>query len=330
MLKQPLRIHNLEIRNRLVMAPMECRKTDEFGEVSQEMLDYYDQRTRGGDFGLIITEHHFVSPDGRASSRQLSIVDDSKIESNRRLAKLVRNNGSAVFMQLGHAGMMAQPLSGDGNALSASDISIPSPLGGEISAEEMSIEDIGRVTECFAKAAVRAKKAGFDGVEIHAAHGYLLSQFYSPIINCRKDAYTCETLDGRLRFHLEVLQAIRKEVGAEFPISLRFGAYDYREGGSSMYEIAAASQKLAEAGADILSISCGMGGADLLAQPIEGTFSDLAEIAKKATGVPTITVGNIHTRGGAEGLLKAGKADMVAIGRPVFKNADFARKMMNG
>ncbi len=196
MLKQPLRIHNLEIRNRLVMAPMECRKTDEFGEVSQEMLDYYDQRTRGGDFGLIITEHHFVSPDGRASSRQLSIVDDSKIESNRRLAKLVRNNGSAVFMQLGHAGMMAQPLSGDGNALSASDISIPSPLGGEISAEEMSIEDIGRVTECFAKAAVRAKKAGFDGVEIHAAHGYLLSQFYSPIINCRKDAYTCETLDG--------------------------------------------------------------------------------------------------------------------------------------
>ena len=329
LLKQPLRIKNLDIHNRLVMAPMECRKTDELGDVSHGMLDYYDQRSRGGDFGLIITEHHFVSPEGRASLQQLSIVDDSKIESNRRLAELVHKNGSAIFMQLGHAGMMAKPLSGEGKALGASGGSVPSPMGGQISVTEMKQEDIDRVTECFAKAAVRAKDAGFDGVEIHAAHGYLLSQFYSPITNHRTDAYTGATLEGRIRFHQEVLQAVRKAVGAEFPISFRFGAYDYREDGSSMDEIDTASKNFVEAGADILSISCGMGGADRMTQPREGAFSDLAEIARKATGVPVITVGNIHTRSGAESLLQTGKADMVAIGRPIFRDADFARKMMN-
>lgn len=206
---------------------------------------------------------------------------------------------------------------------------MPSPVGGQISATEMTSEDINRVTECFAKAAVRAQQVGFDGVEIHAAHGYLLSQFYSPITNRRKDAYTGETVEGRIRFHQEVLRAVRKAAGAEFPISFRFGAYDYREGGSSMDEIDTASKILVEAGADILSISCGMGGTDRMAQPMEGSFSELAEIARKATNVPVITVGNIHTRSGAESLLQAGKADMVAIGRPIFKDADFVRKMMN-
>lgn len=327
-LKQLLKIKDLELHNRLVMAPMECRKTDERGEVSAEMLDYYDARTKGGDFGLIITEHHFVSPEGRASSQQLSIVDDSKIASNHALVELAHKNGSAIFMQLGHAGMIAKPLAGEGEPISADSTSRPSDTGGTIHARAMSTEDIRRVTKCFADAAVRAKEAGFDGVEIHAAHGYLLSQFYSPLTNHRQDEYTGDSLEGRLRFHLEVIRAVRNAVGEDFPISVRFGAYDYQEGGSRLEEIPSAAARMADAGADILSISMGMGGAQALMQPVEGVFSDLAEIAKKAVSIPVITVGNIHTRAGAEQLLQDGKADLAAIGRPIYKDPDFARNMM--
>ena len=294
------------------------------------MLDYYDARTKGGDFGLVITEHHFVSPEGRASSKQLSIVEDSKIESNHDLVELVHNNGSAIFMQLGHAGMIAKPLAGEGEAISADNVSRTSPMTGEIHATSMSAEEIRRVAGCFAAAAGRAKKAGFDGVEIHAAHGYLLSQFYSPLTNHRTDEYTGDSLEGRLRFHLEVLKAVRDEVGKDFPVSVRFGAYDYQEGGSRLEEIPMAAKRLEEAGADILSISMGMGGGAALMQPVEGVFSDLAEIARKAVEIPVITVGNIQTRSGAEKLLQAGKADFVAIGRPIYKDPDFARKMMRG
>lgn len=327
-LKQPIKINGLEIHNRLVMAPMECRKTDERGEVSAEMLDYYNARSEGGDFGLIVTEHHFVSPEGRASSKQLSIVDDTKIKSNHELVELAHKNGSAIFMQLGHAGMIAKPLAGEGEPISAVDVSRPSPILGTIHAKAMSQEDIRRVTKCFADAAGRAKEAGFDGVEIHAAHGYLLSQFYSPLTNHRKDEYTGDSLEGRMRFLLEVIRAIRSVVGEDYPISVRFGAYDYQDGGSRMEEIPIAARWIEEAGADILSISMGMGGAEALKQPIEGVFSDLAEIARNAVDIPVITVGNIHTRPGAEKLLQDGKADMVAIGRPIFKDPDFARKLM--
>lgn len=328
LLKQPIKIKNLELHNRLVMAPMECRKTDEFGEVSGEMLDYYDARSKGGELGLIITEHHFVSPEGRASSKQLSIVDDTKIKSNHELVELAHRNGSAIFMQLGHAGMAAKPLVGEGKPISADNVSRPSVMGGMIDAKAMSQEDIKRVTMCFADAAGRAKKAGFDGVEIHAAHGYLLSQFYSPLTNHRKDKYTGDSLEGRLRFHLEVIKAVRNVVGEDYPISVRFGAYDYQEGGSRVEEIPIAVKWLEEAGTDILSISMGMGGGKELAKPIEGVFSNLADITRKSVDIPVIAVGNIHTFFGAERILQEGKADMVAIGRPIFKDPDFVRKMM--
>ena len=329
LLQTPMKIKNIEIHNRLVMAPMECRRTDEKSQVTEEMLKYYDERTRDGAFGLVVTEHHFVSPEGRASDRQLSIVDDSKIESNRRLAELVHKNGSAIFMQLGHAGMMAKPLSGEGEALSCNTISMNFPMVGDVSAKEMSVSEIKRIVLCFADAAVRAKKAGFDGVEVHAAHGYLLSQFYSPITNHRKDEYTGENLNGRLRFHMEIVRAIREAVGEDFIISVRFGAYDYKDNGSKLEDIAPASKMLVEAGADILSISCGMGGAQNIAGPAEGSFRELSEIVKKSVHVPVITVGNIHTFSGAEQLLQDHQADLAAIGRPIYRDADFARKMMN-
>lgn len=329
MLKQPINVKNLTIHNRLVMAPMECRRTDEHGEVSAEMLDYYDVRSKGGDFGLIVTEHHFVSPEGRASSKQLSIVDDTKIESNHALVELAHKNGSAIFMQLGHAGMMAKPLDGEGEPVGPCNVSRPSPMGGMINAKEADKKDIERITACFAKGAERARKAGFDGVEIHAAHGYLLSQFYSPLTNHRKDDYTGDTLEGRMRFLLEVVRAVREAVGEDYPICVRFGAYDYKEGGSQKGEISTAAKWLEEAGADILSISMGMGGGEALMQPVEGSFSDLAEIAKNAVNIPVITVGNIRTRVGANKLLQDGKADMVAIGRPIYKDSNFVRNMMN-
>ena len=207
------------------------------------------------------------------------------------------------------------------------------PTGGmtapnEMTTTEITAADMDKICADFVDAAKAARELGFDGVQLHCAHGYLLSQFYSPLTNHRKDEYTGESLDGRLRFHTEVLTAIRKAVGDDFPVSIRFGAYDYREGGSSLEEIPEAAKMLVAAGADILDISMGMGGGHMLGQPEEGVFSPLAEIVKKAVNVPVITVGNIHTRQGAENLLQNEKADMTAIGRPIFKDPDFARNMM--
>jgi len=327
-IRQPLRVKNLEIHNRLVMAPMECRKTDERGMVSDEMLQYYEDRTLGGAFGLVITEHHFVSSEGRASSKQLSIADDSMIDGSRRLAELVHKNGSAIIMQLGHAGRIAKPLPGEGYPVSADTVDMTIPMIGEVSAKGLTIEEIRRITESYAKAALRAKEAGFDGVEIHAAHGYLLSQFYSPLSNHRTDEYGGDTLEGRLRFHVEVIRAVREAVGEDFVISIRFGAYDYKDNGSKMDEIPFATKILQDAGADILSISCGIGGGTEIGKPEEGTFRKLSELAKSAVEIPVITVGNIHTFKGAEEILENRQADLVAIGRPIFKNPGFARNMM--
>ena len=326
LLLQPLTIKNITLHNRLVMSPMECRKTDERGLVSPEMLDYYDARTKGGVFGLVITEHHFVSPEGRASAKQLAVTSDDVIDSNRQLVDLVHENGSKIFMQLGHAGMVAKPLDGEGIPLGPTGGDIPSPLGGTLHVTQASVDDIHRITNAFTEGAVRAKEAGFDGVDIHAAHGYLLSEFFSPITNHRQDKYG-GSLENRLRFDLEVLRAIRSAVGDDFIISIRFGV-DYNEFGNTLDVVEHTSKLLVEAGADVLNVSMGMGGGDRMKLTDEDVFSDAAAIAKKSVDVPVITVGNIHTAAGAESLLKDGKADLTAIGRPVFRDAEFARNLI--
>ncbi len=315
MLKDPITIRKLQLRNRLVMPPMATGKADR-GCPTAELETYYALRARGT--GLIIVEHEYVSPEGMAHDSQLSMAEDRVIPAYRRLTDAIHAEGCAVFAQISHAGAAARdsglPTIGP-SAVSASE-RIPAP-------QEMTADDIRRVTECFARAAQRAVQAGFDGVEVHSAHGYLLNQFYSPLTNHRRDAYMGGTLEGRTRLHAEVLRAVREAVGEDCPIAIRFGACDYREGGSEISEIAAACRIFAGAGADLIDISGGFCGFTLPGRTEPGWFAELSRPAREA-GVPVLLTGGITAAQQAEDLLQDGAADLIGVGRALLKDPDWA------
>ena len=180
------------------------------------------------------------------------------------------------------------------------------------------------VKKCFVGAALRVKEAGFDGVEIHSAHGYLLNQFYSPLTNHRTDEYSGQTLDGRSRLHVEILKAVRTAAGADFPIAIRFGAYDYMAGGSRKEEIPEAGCIFAEAGADMLDISGGLNGFIVKDNTQPGWFSELSILAKKNVQIPVILTGGVKTAEEAESLLREDTADLIGVGRAMLQNQDWS------
>ena len=179
----------------------------------------------------------------------------------------------------------------------------------------MTESDIARVTDDFVSAALRVQKAGFDGVEIHAAHGDLLCQFFSPITNRRKDAWAGYTLEGRTRFPLSVIRTVRSAVGDSFPISVRYGCCDYLPGGSTVDDAAAAAPSFAEAGTDLFDVSGGMCRYQRPEHPEPGYFSDQTAAVKKAASVPVALAGGIRTPEQAEQFLEEEKADLIGIGR---------------
>jgi len=183
----------------------------------------------------------------------------------------------------------------------------------------LSREEIGRITAAFAEAAVRAKKAGYDGVEIHGAHGYLLCQFYSPLANFREDEYG-GTVEKRVRFHLEVIKAVRAAVGEDFPIAIRMGGCDYMQGGSSIEDCVEACRLFEKAGIDLIDLSGGMCGY-LPAGKQAPYFEDMAKAVKAAVSVPVLVTGGITDAETAQRLLQENACDMVGIGRALLKDA---------
>ena len=316
MLKETVSINQLVLRNRIVMPPMATGKADR-GAPDSSLNAYYAARARGT--ALIIAEHAYVSPEGMAHSTQLSMADDSVIPAYQKMADAVHEHGAALFAQLNHAGALAQDSGLP--AISPSGIAVRNT---ETVSKEMTAEDIEHVTERFVSAALRAKAAGFDGVEIHSAHGYLLNQFYSPLTNRRTDAYSGYSLEGRTRLHAEILRAVRKAVGVAFPIALRFGACDYMEGGSRIAEIPEASRIFAEAGADLLDISGGLNGFTVKGKNGPGWFSELSIPAKNSVQIPVLLTGGITTAEQAEKLLQVHAADLIGVGRAMLENPGWA------
>ena len=234
MRKDPIKVNALELRNRIVMPPMATGKAVN-GMPDDALLSYYAARAEAT--ALIIVEHEYVSSEGMAHGNQLSMAEDAVIPAYQRLTDAIHARGAAVFAQLHHAGVRAQDSGRP--AIGPSGISLWDP---DSAARTMTMEDIARVKECFVSAALRAKEAGFDGVELHSAHGYLLNQFYSPLTNHRTDDYSGQTLAGRTRLHAEILRSVRAAVGSDYPIAIRFGACDYMEGGSQKDDIPEASR----------------------------------------------------------------------------------------
>lgn len=324
-LNNPIQIGNLEIKNRLVMPPMATSKATDEGQVTEQICNYYQEKSLGGYIGLIITEHSYVNLEGKAGKGQISIADDNDLDGLRKLTEVIHNNGTKVMAQISHAGGAAKSEITGKNVYGAS--AFPMPRTGFVPLE-MSLSDIQNVICDFTKAAIRAKQAGFDGVEIHSAHGYLLNQFYSPLTNKRTDEYSSRTLNGRLKLHIEIIKSIRKEVGNNYPIAIRLGACDYMEGGSTLQDSIGAAKILEQAGIDLLDISGGFCGYIRPDNKEPGYFSEITQAARKVINIPVLLTGGITQADTAELLLKYGKADLIGVGRAILKNSLWAKNTM--
>ena len=305
LLDKELKLKNIRLRNRIVLPPM-AREDSIDGMPTETLIEYY--RKRAESTGLIIVEHEYISPEGKASKRQLSMADDSVIEGYKALTDAIHGENSFAIAQLNHAGKEAI---------------VNEPLN----VNSMTAEDIEKLKEDFIDASIRTQKAGFDGVEIHSAHGYGLNQFYSPYTNKRTDAYG-GSLENRLRIHKEIIEEVRNRVGKDYIIALRFGAYDYLEDGSKLEEIPIAVNAFVDSGVDLIDISGGMCRYNSPVSKEPGYFKELSKIAKESCEVPVILTGGVKKAKDAERLLKEGYADLIGIGRAMIMDGDWSRKAL--
>lgn len=313
LLDKPIQIGKLNISNRLVMPPMQTSMADH-GHVTEELLQYYRDRAAGSRPGIIITEHSCIAESGRAAEAQLSIAADGMIEEHRKLTDAIHEGGSKTFVQLNHAGS-----NGVAEAVSASEVNTPLKKLAK-RPRALAVEEIREMEALFAAAAARAVRAGYDGVEIHCAHGYLLNQFYSPLTNKRTDDYG-GTLENRLRFTLETVACVRQAVGSDIPIAVRLGGADYLPGGSKEEDAVEACTLLEKAGVDLLDLSGGMCFFMRPGHLEAGYFSSMSGKVKAAVSVPVLLTGGVKKVTDAEALLQGGKADLIGVGRALLKNA---------
>ncbi len=316
-------VGRLELKNRLVMPPMQTDRSA-LGHVTDDMVEYYRERALYSRPGLIITEHSCITEAGRADSMQLSIAEDDRIAEHRLITDAIHDAGSRVFVQLNHAGSSAEPFVSC-ERVSASDI--PNPRKNLPGAPRpLTVEEILVLEDCFAEAAARALEAGYDGIEIHSAHGYLLHQFYSPLTNRRSDAYGADSIENRIRFLLETVAKVRAVIGTDTPLSVRLGGADYIPGGATEEDAAAACVLLEQAGVDLLDISGGLCGFIRPGHSEPGYFGSMTEKIKAVVSVPVLLTGGVQQEEDAERLLCEGKADLIGVGRALFRDAHWAER----
>ena len=325
-LMHPFRLKGLELRNHIVMAPMLSRLCDPDGVVSQKLIDYYAARAKGG-VGLVIVEYCYIDEkESKANQGQLGVYDDQLIAGLGDLAEAIQEWGAKAVLQICHAGrstsakyMGRQPI-----APSA----IPSYTG-EM-AREMTLEEIEATIEAFAEAARRAKTAGFDGVELHGTHGYLMAQFLSSFTNRRADVY------GRDRglFALQTLDRVQSRVGKDYLVGYRISGGEFIEGGITLAEAKAFAQRLEERGIDYLHVSGGIietGQHFVIPMYFpRGYLLHLAEGIKSTVQVPVIAVGAIHDPRLAEEALQKNRADLIAMGRALIADPELPEKIRAG
>ncbi|MHA1145455.1 MAG: oxidoreductase [Candidatus Helarchaeota archaeon] len=327
-LLEPLQIKNIRLKNRVVLPPADTNFADTKGNVTQKSLDYYELRARGG-VGLIYIEGTYIDTAGKGTLNMLGIYDDAKIEGLSKLSSVIKNHGASVIIQMFHAGAQASRLITGQQPVTASDV--PCKLIGE-TPRSLSIGEIKKIVKIYGESAIRAKKAGFDGVEIHAAHGYLLNQFLSPRTNKRTDEYG-GTLENRMRFLLEVFDETRKQVGNEFLISVRLNGSDYVPGGLEIEETVKIAKRMEEKGADIISITGGIyddPGYHIIPymNAPRGTHVKFAASVKKVLkNVPVIAVGRINNPEMAESILQKNQADLIAMARALIADPFFVQKI---
>jgi 2,4-dienoyl-CoA reductase-like NADH-dependent reductase (Old Yellow Enzyme family)/thioredoxin reductase len=326
----PIKIKSLDLANRAVMPPMGTNLGNSDGTVSEANLAYIKRRARGGA-GLIITEISSVHPNGSAIPNELGAYDDRFIPGLKKIADAVHAAGSKAALQLHHAGRESLYLLREKKAIA------PSPIRSLVfglTPREITREEIQEIIAAFGVAARRGMEAGFDAVEIHGAHGYLITQFLSALSNKRDDEYG-GSFSNRSRFMIEVLQEVRKKVGPDFPISLRLSVEECIQGGYMFEDIQPILPNLVKAGADILHASLGTHGSPggITSAPFEyqpGFNVWRAKKLKEIVNLPVIAVGRFTDPSLANEVIARGEADLVAFGRQYLADPDFLIKAREG
>jgi 2,4-dienoyl-CoA reductase-like NADH-dependent reductase (Old Yellow Enzyme family) len=329
LLFSPFTLKNLVLKNRIVYPPMGTSYATSFGAVTPRFISYHRERAAGG-VGINFVEFTVVESRGKLNPLMLGIYDDAQIPGWKSLVDAVHQAGGKIGIQIGHAGRRARSaINGGFRPWGPSPIA---ELGGEIP-NEMNQPQIDQIQGCFQKAAQRAKRVGFDAVELHTAHGYLIHQFLSPLSNHRSDRYG-GSLENRSRFALETLARIREGVGDEFPIFCRISGDEFVPGGSSLAEAKEFAKLLEMGGADCLDVSAGvLESAERTVPPMaveHGCNVGLAEEIKRQVNIPVICVGRIKTLEEAELILQKKSADLIAMGRALIADPDLPRKARAG
>lgn len=328
-------IGSLTVKNRFVHSPTyECLADDD-GYCTPELVAFNRKLAEGG-VGINTVSFAFVHASGRHLRKQIGIHTDGAVPGLAELAKGVQEGGARAFIQIAHAGPHANRLYSGGQSIGPSVM--VNKKGGECRA--MTTGDIEEAIGWFADAARRAKEAGFDGVCLHASHGYLISSFLSPLYNRREDAYG-GSLENRARFFVEVFRAVRREVGAHYPIITKMNSEDRAAGGMSASEMVETALIFQKEGIDAIELSVGVnadaGEADVSSPPVdpktpeeEGYFKKAAALYKKGVTAPLILVGGFRSLEGCERTLEAKEADFIALSRPLVREPDLIKRWERG
>lgn len=327
-------INGLSLANRFIYSATWDGRADDNGYCTPGNIEMLVKRARGG-VGLIITGMAYVKPEGKAAPWQLAISGDEFIDGLAKMAGAIHDARGKVVLQLAHGGCYSPAELTEQDALG--------PSANETSkfpqCREITLQDIDQVVEAFGKAAGRAQKAGFDGVQLHAAHGYLLSQFLSPFFNKRTDNYG-GSIENRARILLEVFQEVRNEVGEEYPVFVKINSEDFVEGGLTVTEMLQVCAMLEKFGVDAIEMSggtiyasgayssCRMGALD--SPEKEVYYKDAAARYKEKISVPLLLVGAIRSPEVSESLVIEGLTDYVSFCRPLIREPNLIKRWKDG
>ena len=329
----PGRIGTLELPNRLVRSATAEHLADSAGRPKPALKVLYRELARGG-VGLIITGHMVVHPSGQAHPEMTGIYSDELIPGLAGLADAVHQECGRIVVQINHGGMKCSP-EAVAEPMAPSAVDMPFL---DKPAREMTPDEIALVIQAYAQAARRAQEAGFDGVQIHGAHGYLINQFLSPFVNRRADEWGGD-LEGRMRFLRSVCRAVREQVGPDYPVLIKLGMVDAVKGGLTSAESVQVVAALAGLGLDAAEISGGIGAtgkpnsnvrAAIRSVEDEAYFRPLAKQARPVTPLPIVLVGGLRSRRVMDDVLDAGDADFIALCRPLICEPDFPNRLRRG
>lgn len=327
------RIGTLELKNRLVRSATWENLADEQGHLTYPLYQVHKELAAGG-VGLIITGYAFVTRDEQPNPGMIGIYDDSFITEYRKLTEMVHEQGSKIVMQIVYGGSQTG-YPADGRLIwGPSDVT---DLATAVTPTPISTEEIAELVKAFGDAAVRAKQAGFDGVELHGAHNYLLSQFLSPYYNRRDDDYG-GSLENRTRLHREVYSEIRRRVGPDFPLLIKINCEDFIENGATIDDSLYLSKRLAELGIDAIEVSGGTASSEeriparakINAPEKEVYHAEYARRIAEEVDIPIILVGGLRSPGVIEQLLQETKIELFSLSRPLLTEPALPNRWHSG